>query len=394
MDYSKLINKRVSALQPSGIRKFFDIVSETEGAISLGVGEPDFVTPYGIREAAIKSIQKGYTQYTSNQGMPKLRDEISDFLDKRYRLKYNARDEILVTVGGSEAIDLTFRAILEAGDEVLISDPSYVSYMPNVLIAGGVPVSVPTTAAEEFKLTDKALKASITPRTKAIIFAYPNNPTGAIMERSDLEAIRDTIIKHNLIVISDEIYAELTYDGLTHVSIASLKGMRERTVIVSGFSKAFAMTGWRVGYVCAPCELVTPMTKIHQYTIMCVPTAGQYAAIEALRQGREDDYSAVSEMRNQYDMRRRFVHKAFNDMGLSCFGPKGAFYAFPSVKSTGMDGEKFSTKLLNSTKVAVVPGTAFGAASGKNYVRCSYATSMKNLEIAMNRIGEFVKEIK
>jgi len=394
MDYSKLINKRVSALKPSGIRKFFDIVSETEGAISLGVGEPDFVTPYGIREAAIKSIQKGYTQYTSNQGIPKLRDGISLFLEERYGLKYDAKDEILVTVGGSEAIDLAFRTIIEPGDEVLIPDPSYVSYMPNVLIAGGVPIAVPTTEADGFKLTDKALKKMITPRTKAVIFAYPNNPTGAVMEQSDLEAIRETIIKHNLIIISDEIYAELTYDGLTHVSIASLKGMRERTVIVSGFSKAFAMTGWRVGYVCAPYELVASMTKIHQYTIMCVPTAGQYAAIEALRQGREDGFAAVGEMRVQYDMRRRFVHKAFNDMGLSCFGPKGAFYAFPSVKNLGMNGEEFANKLLVSKKVAVVPGTAFGTSSGKYHVRCSYATSIKNLEIAMDRISEFVKEKK
>ncbi|MCL2370373.1 MAG: aminotransferase class I/II-fold pyridoxal phosphate-dependent enzyme [Firmicutes bacterium] len=394
MDYSKIINKNVAALQPSGIRKFFDIVAEIPDAISLGVGEPDFVTPYGIREAAVKSIQRGYTQYTSNLGIPKLREEIATFLEQRYTLKYDAASEVLVTVGASEAIDLTLRTVLEQGDEVLIPDPSYVSYKPNVLIAGGIPKAVATTEAEEFRLTNKALKAAITPRTKAIIFAYPNNPTGAIMEKSDLEAIRETIIKHNLIVISDEIYAELTYDGLKHISIASLKGMRERTIIVSGFSKAFAMTGWRVGYVAAPKQFVAPMTKIHQYTIMCVPTAGQYAAIEALRQGREDGFSAVGEMRAQYDMRRRFVHKAFNDMGLNCFGPKGAFYAFPSVKKLGIDGEEFASKLLKSKKVAVVPGTAFGASSGKFHVRCSYATSMKNLEIAMERIGEFVREVK
>jgi len=390
MDYSKIINKSIAALKPSGIRQFFDIVASTPDVISLGVGEPDFVTPWGIREAAIKSVQKGFTQYTSNSGIPVLREEIAGFLSERYALNYNAADEILITVGASEAIDLTLRTLIETGDEVLIPDPSYVSYAPNVLITGGVPKIVATSATDGFKLTPSALEAAITPRTKVIMLSYPNNPTGAVMTKAELEGIRKVIAKTNAMVISDEIYAELTYGDEPHASIAALDKMRERTVVISGFSKAFAMTGWRVGYVAAPKEITAAMTKIHQYTIMCAPTASQYAAIAALKEGRADGYKAVCDMRSQYDMRRRYLVKSLNDMGLSCFEPKGAFYAFPSVKSTGLDGAEFATRLLKSQKVAVVPGEAFGE-SGKLHVRCCYATSMRNIEEAASRIGKFLR---
>ena len=390
MDYSKKLNKTVSALKPSGIRKFFDIVSQMPDALSLGVGEPDFVTPWEIRDAAIKSLQKGYTAYTANKGIPDLRREIADFLGARYNLSYHPDSEICVTVGASEAIDLAFRAIIEPGDEVLMPDPSYVSYAPNVLLTGGIPVPIKTTAENGFKLTKEALESAITPRTKLLIVPYPNNPTGAIMTEDELKELVPVIIKHDLVVISDEIYAELTYD-CRHFSIATLPGMRERTILLSGFSKAFAMTGWRLGYACAPKAIMDAIVKIHQYIIMCAPTVSQYAALEALRSGRADGYSRIAEMRDSYNMRRRFLVDAFRNIGLACFEPLGAFYVFPSVEKTGLDGEVFAEKLLQNQKVAVVPGSAFGA-SGQNHIRTCYACSMKVLTEAAERIGRFVEK--
>ena len=390
MDYNKKINQTVLGLKPSGIRKFFDIVSTMPDALSLGVGEPDFVTPWEIRDAAIKSIQKGYTAYTSNYGIPELRVELAEFLESRYGLSYRPENEICVTVGASEAIDLALRAILSPGDEVVMPDPSYVSYAPNVRLCGGVPVPVKTRAEDCFKLTKEALEAAITPRTKLLIVPYPNNPTGAIMTKEELAALVPTIVKHDLIVLSDEIYAELTYGG-NHFSIATLPAMRERTVYLSGFSKAFAMTGWRLGYVCAPKELMDAIVKIHQYIIMCAPTVSQYAALEALRSGKKDGYATVREMRESYDMRRRFLVDAFRKMGLACFEPLGAFYVFPSVAVTGLDGESFAERLLRKEKVAVVPGSAFGV-SGTHHIRTCYACGMNVLSEAAARIGKFLTE--
>ena len=392
MDYSKLVGKAASIIPPSGIRKFFDIVAEMKDAISLGVGEPDYVTPENIRQAAIDSINKGITQYTSNSGLLELREEIAIYLKERYGVTYEPKSEIAITVGASEAIDLTLRAILNPGDEVLVPDPSYVSYAPCVTLCGGVPVSVYTCEEYEFKLLPQEIEKKITDRTKAIILPFPNNPTGGIMERDKLEAIAEVIKKHDLLVISDEIYAELTY-GDSHVSIASLPGMWERTVLINGFSKAFAMTGWRVGYVAAPNEIFKPILKIHQYAIMCAPTCSQYAALEALKSGRDDDYSTVRAMRDDYDNRRKFMVKALRDAGLNCFEPKGAFYLFPSVGHLGVTGEEFAEGLLKAKSVAVVPGSAFGE-SGKYHVRCCYATSMEKLKIATERIAEYVKELK
>ena len=392
MNYDKIINKTVASIKPSGIRKFFDIVAEMPDAISLGVGEPDFVTPWEIRDAAIKSIQKGYTAYTSNRGLLSLREEIHQYLKSMFALSYDPVSEILVTIGASEAIDLSLRTVVEYGDEVLVPEPSYVSYMPNIALVGGVAVGVKTDMQHDFKLTKEAIESCITEKTKAIIIPYPNNPTGAIMTKKELEEILPVIKKHNLIVISDEIYAELTYGG-KHTSIASLSGMRERTLVISGFSKAFAMTGWRVGYLAAPKEILSAMVKIHQYTIMCASTMSQHAAVAALSTGRQDDYASVREMCEKYDMRRRFLVSAFNEMGLSCFEPKGAFYAFPCVESTGLSGDEFAEKLLKTKKVAVVPGSAFGE-NTKNFVRCSYATSMNQLVEAAQRIKEFVAELK
>lgn len=391
IDYSKILTKRVQDIKPSGIRRFFDVVSEIKGAISLGVGEPDFITPWSMRNEAIKSIQKGYTQYTSNAGILKLRELIAEYLKRSQNLKYNPTDEIIVTVGASEAIDLSLRALLDSGDEVLIPEPSYVSYVPCVELAGAVPVPIKCTADNGFIVTKEELEKIITPKSKVLILPYPNNPTGGIMTKEQLEAIRETIIKHNLVVLSDEIYGDLTY-GSTHCSIASLEGMRERTILVSGFSKAFAMTGWRLGYLAAPKEIVYAAYKIHQYTIMCAPTASQYAAIAALEEGLEDGFQTVAAMRDEYDKRRRYILARLNEMGLKCFEPKGAFYVFPCVKSTGLDGDEFSLKLLEKEKVAVVPGSAFGAC-GKDYVRISYAYSIKALDEALNRIEKFLKEI-
>lgn len=391
MDYSKFINERAAGLKPSGIRRFFDIVNERKGAISLGVGEPDFMTPYVARDAAVRSIQKGITQYTPNGGYLKLRELIAKYYETRYRLVYNPKTEILVTVGASEAIDLALRATLESGDEVLIPEPSFVSYAPCVTMSGGVPVGVTCVAENGFKITAKMLEEKITDRTKILILPYPNNPTGGIMEKEDLEEVAEVCIRNDLLVLSDEIYSELTYSENGHASIAELDGMKERTVVMNGFSKAFAMTGWRLGYVLSPQPLHDVMYKIHQYGIMCAPTASQYAAIAALEQSFEDDFAAVKEMRQQYDIRRRYLVNEFNAMGLTCFEPKGAFYVFPCVKKTGLTGEEFAEKLLDSKNVAVVPGEAFGA-GGEYFVRVSYAYSMKSLTKAIGLIKEFVKE--
>ena len=385
------VSQKAKNIKPSGIRKFFDIVSESKDVISLGVGEPDFITPWDIREAGIQAIKKGYTQYTSNKGMPALREEISGYLSYNFDVHFSA-DDTIITVGASEAIDLALRAVVDEGDEVLIPDPSYVSYKPCVELAGGTPVSVPCDGANGFKLTPEALESVITEKTKALVFPYPNNPTGGVMEKEFIEKIIPIIVKHDLLVISDEIYAELTY-GKPHCSIASFKEMDGRVVLISGFSKAFAMTGWRIGFVCAPKDILAAMLKIHQYTTICAPIFSQYAALSGLKQGREDGYASVREMCAEYDKRRKFMFETFTKMGLDCFEPKGSFYIFPSVKSTGMDGEEFATKLLANKKVAVVPGQAFGE-FGKYYVRCSYAYSMKNLIEATERIAEFVKSIK
>ncbi len=383
------VNKKAKLIQPSGIRKFFDIVSTTEGAISLGVGEPDFVTPWKVRSAAITSLQRGYTQYTGNRGLPALRELISRYLNERFDLQYDPA-HILVTIGGSEAIDLALRACIEQGDEVLIPDPAYVSYSPLVSMTDGTPVHVECREEDNFILKPEYLEKVITPNTKAIILTYPNNPTGAIMTKEELQAIADVIIRHDLLVISDEIYAELTY-GQKHATIASLPGMKERTVYVSGFSKAFAMTGWRMGYVCAPADIDEAMFKIHQFGIMCAPTMSQYAAIEALKDGFSDDFATVAEMRESYDKRRKFVLHSLQEIGLHCFEPRGAFYAFPSVKSTGMNADAFANGLLSAQKVAVVPGNAFGK-FGENNVRISYATSMTALSEAFDRMSAFLSK--
>ena len=385
------VNQKTKLLKPSGIRKFFDIVSTTKGAISLGVGEPDFVTPWKVRSAAITSLQRGYTQYTGNRGLPALLNLISEYLETRFSLSYDPA-HILVTVGGSEAIDLALRACVEKGDEVLIPDPAYVSYSPLVYMADGTPVPVECKEEDDFVLTPACLEKAITPKTKALILTYPNNPTGGIMTKEQLQAIANVVIKHDLLVITDEIYAELTY-GKKHCSIATLDGMKERTVYINGFSKAFAMTGWRMGYVCAPKEIDEAMFKIHQYGIMCAPITSQYAAIEALKDGLSDGFSMVEEMRDSYDKRRKFVLHSLKEIGLNCFTPQGAFYAFPSVKNTGFSGETFAENLLKEQKVAVVPGSAFGT-FGENNVRISYATSMNALSEAFERMSAFLSKNK
>lgn len=388
----QFVSNKVKDLKPSGIRKFFDLVHEMKDAISLGVGEPDFVTPWTIRDAGIRSVRKGYTQYTGNRGLPQLRKNISVYLKERFDVEYNP-EHIIVTVGASEGIDLALRASLDDGDEVLIPDPCYVSYAPCVTLAGGTPVSLNCLAENGFIVTRGELERKITEKTKAIILAYPNNPTGGIMTKEQLEDIAPIIEKNDLLVISDEIYAELTY-GRKHCSIATIPGMYERTVLINGFSKAFAMTGWRIGFVCSGnSEMDDGMFKIHQYGIMCAPTASQYAANYALTEGLEDGFLAVKEMHDEYDLRRRFVVHSLNSMGLSCFEPEGAFYVFPSVETTGMTGEEFAEQLLMSEKVAVVPGSAFGEC-GKYHIRCSYASSMAQLNEAMERIGMFVQRIK
>ncbi len=384
------INEKSKALKPSGIRKFFDIVRETEGAISLGVGEPDFVTPWRVRSAAITSLQRGYTQYTGNRGLPKLLELTSRYLEERFALHYDPKN-IIITVGGSEAIDLALRACVERGEEVLVPDPAYVSYAPLITMSDGVPVAVECKEEDAFVVRAEAIEKAVSKKTKAIILTYPNNPTGAVMTKEQLEEIAAVIIKHDLLVITDEIYAELTYGG-RHCSIATLPGMKERTVYVSGFSKAFAMTGWRLGYVAAPAEIDNAMFKIHQYAMLCAPITSQYAGIEALSDGFSDGFSVVEEMRDAYDKRRRFVLSSLKEIGLKCFEPRGAFYAFPSVKGTGMDSETFAERLLKEQKVALVPGTAFGTFGAEN-VRLSYATGMSRLNEAFERMSAFIKKL-
>lgn len=386
----KFVNHRAETLKPSGIRKFFDIVSEMKDAISLGVGEPDFVTPWHIRNAAVRSVQRGYTQYTGNRGLVQLRELISRYLFERFGAEYPP-EHIIVTVGASEGIDLAMRAVCEAGDEILVPDPGYVSYVPAVQLSGAVPVPVRCVQENGFIFTPEALEAAVTPKTKALILPYPNNPTGGIMTKKQLEAIVPVIEKHDLLVISDEIYAELTYGG-KHVSVASLPGLKERTVLINGFSKAFAMTGWRIGFICAPPEIDDALFKIHQYVIMCAPTASQYAALEGLKDGFTDNFAVVESMRDEYDKRRRFMVDFFNGCGLSCFEPRGAFYVYPSVRATGLTGNAFANELLRAEKVAVVPGDAFGEA-GEYHVRCSYATSMANLDEATRRIARFAEKL-
>ncbi|HHT88337.1 MAG TPA: aminotransferase class I/II-fold pyridoxal phosphate-dependent enzyme [Clostridiales bacterium] len=380
------LSKNVISIQPSGIRKFFDIVTEMKDAISLGVGEPDFDTPWRIREEGIYSLEKGRTFYTSNSGLKELKIEICNYLNRRFGLQYDYEHETLVTVGGSEAIDLAFRAMIDKGDEVLIPQPCYVSYHPCTLLAGGVPVVINLKGENDFKLTRQELISAITDKTKILVLAYPNNPTGAVMDYEDLKDIVDVIIDNDLYVVSDEIYSELTYKN-RHVSIASFPGMKERTIVINGFSKSYAMTGWRLGYATGPANIIEQMTKIHQFAIMCAPTTSQYAAVEALKNGDSD----VEMMRDAYDKRRRFLVHAFNNMGLSCFEPFGAFYVFPSIKSLNMTSDEFATRLLMEEKVAVVPGTAFGAC-GEGYLRISYAYSIDNLRIAIERIERFVKK--
>ena len=389
IDYGKILNKTVTDMKPSGIRKFFDIAATMEDVISLSVGEPDFPTPWAIRKAGIESLQKGKTKYSSNWGLIKLREEISKYMERKLNLKYCPDNEILVTVGGSEAIDACMRAVIQSGDEVIIPQPSYVCYEPMAALAGGKPVIINVKAENNFKVTPEELSAVITDKTKLLILPYPCNPTGAIMEREDLQALYEVIKDKNIIVLSDEIYSELTFGGKTHVSPACIEGMKDRTVIVNGFSKAFSMTGWRMGWACGPKEIISQITKIHQYAIMCAPTTSQYAAIEALKNCDED----VMYMMKQYDMRRRIMVKGFNDIGLTCNDPKGAFYAFPSIKSTGMTSEEFCEKLLYAKNVAVVPGTAFGD-SGEGFIRASYCYSVEHITEAIKRIGEFLEEIK
>ena len=382
------LSKTITTIEPSGIRKFFDIVSEMDDAISLGVGEPDFDTPWHIRDEGIYSLEKGRTFYTSNAGLKELKIEISKYLDRRFGLSYDYNKEMLVTVGGSEAIDIAMRAMLDPQDEVLIPQPSYVSYVPCCVLANGTPVPIELKAENEFRLTAEELEAAITPKTKLLVMPFPNNPTGAVMEKKDLEAVAEVVKKHDLFVLSDEIYAELTYLD-NHVSIASIPGMRERTIVINGFSKSHAMTGWRLGYACGPEVIIKQMLKIHQFAIMCAPTTSQYAAVEARQNGDED----VAMMREEYNGRRRYVLERFKEMGLSCFEPFGAFYAFPCIKDLGMTSDEFATKLLQTKKVAVVPGTAFGAC-GEGFLRISYAYSLDDLRIALDRVAEFVTEIR
>ena len=390
MNYDRFLNARITAVPPSGIRRFFDLAAGMKDTISLGVGEPDFKTPYAIRNVAIESLVDGETQYTANRGLPELREEISLYMSGRYGLSYRPDTQILVTIGASEAIDLALRVLTSPGDEVLVPEPSYVSYSPGVVFAGGTPVGVETREEDDFRIKPEYLEQAITPRTKALILPYPNNPTGAIMEKSDLEAVAAGAEKYNLFVISDEIYSELMYDGRTHVSFASLPGMYERTLTINGFSKSFAMTGWRVGYACGAAEVISVMNKIHQYTIMCAPRQGQVAAAAALRSGRENAYEEVVRMRDSYDRRRRLMVSAFRDMGLHCFEPYGAFYAFPSIRSTGLTSEDFCARLLQEKNVAAVPGTAFGP-GGEGNIRCCYATSLDKLTVALERIADFVR---
>ncbi len=380
--------KQVVELKPSGIRKFFDIVSEMKDAISLGVGEPDFDTPWHIRDEGIYSLEKGRTFYTSNAGLKELRQEICHYMKRKQGLEYDPMGEVLVTVGGSEAIDVGLRAMINPGEEVLIPQPSYVSYEPCAILAGAVPVIIDLKGENEFRLTAKELEEAVTDKTKVLILPFPNNPTGAIMEKKDLEEIAEVIIRHDLFVLSDEIYGELTYKG-RHVSIASLPGMQERTILINGFSKAYAMTGWRLGYACGPRDIIEQMTKIHQFCIMCAPTTSQYAAVDALKNGDED----IAQMCMAYNQRRRYLLHAFREMGLSCFEPYGAFYVFPCIREFGMTSEEFAARFLEEEKVAAVPGTAFGD-SGEGYLRISYAYSLEKLKVAMERLERFIGRLR
>lgn len=389
IDYNKVLNSRIVNVKPSGIRKFFDIAEQMDDVISLGVGEPDFPTPWHIRSEGIRSLEQGKTRYTSNHGLLSMRREVSNFTKRKYGVEYDPETEILVTVGGSEAIDSTIRALIEPGDEVIIPQPSYVCYEPITVLTGGVPVIIETKAEDEFRVTPEQLKAAITDKTKVLILPYPCNPTGAIMRREDLEAIAEVLRDTDIIVISDEIYSELTFGGTKHVSIASVSGMKERTVMINGFSKAFSMTGWRLGYACGPAPILNQITKIHQFAIMCAPTTSQYAAIEALKNG-DDDIAAMVE---EYDMRRRLIVDGFNKLGLTCREPLGAFYAFPSISVTGMTSDEFCEELLRSKHVAIVPGTAFGK-GGEGFVRASYCYSVEHIKTALERIGEFLEELK
>ncbi len=384
MNYDKLVSEKAKSIPPSGIRKFFDIVSEMKDAISLGVGEPDFVTPWHIRNEAIYSLERGRTYYTSNAGLMELRRELALYMERRMQLSYDPAGEILVTVGGSEAIDLCIRALVNPGDEVLIPEPSFVCYKPCAVLAGATPVPIVTKNEDRFKLTKQALLDAITPKTKLLVLPYPNNPTGGVMTKSDLEEIASVLRDKDIFILSDEIYGELTY-GMNHTSIASLPGMRERTVVVNGFSKSYAMTGWRLGWAAAPREIMMLMMKIHQYAIMCAPTASQYAAVEAVKNGDDD----IAKMREEYNYRRKIIVDGFNKMGLSCFEPEGAFYVFPSIQSTGLTSNEFAEQLLMTEKIAVVPGTAFGD-SGEGFIRCSYAYSINNINEALERIERFV----
>lgn len=382
------LSQTITNIAPSGIRKFFDVVSEMPDAISLGVGEPDFDTPWRIREEGIYTLERGKTFYTSNAGLKELKVEICKYLNRKYNVQYNFKDEVIVTVGGSEGIDIALRAMLDPGDEVLIPQPSYVSYLPCTILANGTPVTIPLQEKNEFKLTADELEAAITPKTKILIMPFPNNPTGAIMTKEDLEPVVEVIKKHDLFVISDEIYSELSYNG-DHVSIASFEGMKERTILINGFSKAFAMTGWRLGYACGPKEIIEQMVKIHQYAIMCAPTNSQYAAVEALRSCDAE----VFEMREAYNQRRRFLMHEFRRMGIQCFEPFGAFYVFPSIKEFGMTSEEFAMKFLEEELVAVVPGTAFGDC-GEGFLRISYAYSIEDLKVALGRFEKFITRLR
>ncbi|MBQ8518919.1 MAG: aminotransferase class I/II-fold pyridoxal phosphate-dependent enzyme [Agathobacter sp.] len=382
------LSSTIVNIKPSGIRKFFDIAAEMDDVISLGVGEPDFDTPWHVRDEGIYSLEKGRTSYTSNAGLKELKEEIAKFLKRRYDLTYDPVKEMIVTVGGSEGIDICMRAMLDPGDEVLIPQPSYVSYEPCAILANGTPVIIELKAENEFRLTAEELEAAITPKTKLLVLPFPNNPTGAIMERKDLEAIAEVILKNDLYVLSDEIYSELTYTD-NHVSICNLPGMKERTVLINGFSKSHSMTGWRLGYACGPEVIIKQMLKIHQFAIMCAPTTSQYAAVEAMRNGDAD----VQEMKVEYNVRRKYLLKRFAEMGVDCFEALGAFYVFPCIKEFGMSSDDFATSMLKSKKVCVVPGTAFGDC-GEGFLRISYAYSMENLKIAMDRFEEFVKELR
>lgn len=389
MDYSKVLNSKIVSVKPSGIRKFFDIAAEMDNVISLSVGEPDFKTPWHVREEGISSLQLGKTWYTPNRGLSILRDEITKYIDRRFGIKYEPLSQVLVTVGGSEAIDVAIRCLAGPGDEVIIPQPSFVCYEPLTEMAGATPVLMDTKVENEFRIVPEDLEKAITDKTKLLILPYPNNPTGGIMEKKDLEAIAEVIKKHDLMVLSDEIYAELTYTKEKHTSIASIDGMYERTIVVNGFSKTYAMTGWRLGYALGPKEIISQMTKLHQFCIMSAPTTAQYAAIEALRNGDDD----IESMKDEYEMRKHFIVGSFDKLGLDCFEPKGAFYCFPCIKSTGLSSEEFCTRLIKEKHVAVVPGNAFGEC-GEGFIRVSYCNSLKNIAEAMRRIEEFLVELK